>query len=275
MLRQAPNLSVRQLAEFVCRSGDLYAQRTSKPVEPEAGLRAQQHIQRGRREQHETYQHEVSVLCEFDLAGASRSLRGRIDGCYRHASGWVVEEFKCVATPPDQPDAVDWGQALIYAAMWSHQQNLDAYIDIHLIYIEAETLREHPFRQRVSTAAAQAWLALMLLCVAVRWRRHCWSVMRRETFSAALSFPLPQFRRGQQALARRVYQAVRDRENLLLEAPTGSGKSLGVLFPAVKSLRNHQQLFFLTARNSGAQAALLSHPATFQSWPVEGCRNHR
>ena len=67
---------------------------------------------------------------------------------------------------------------------------------------------------------------------------------------------MPKFRRGQQALARRVYQSVKSRADLLLEAPTGSGKSLAVLFPALKAMSQEAQLFFLTGRNAGREAAL-------------------
>ena len=67
---------------------------------------------------------------------------------------------------------------------------------------------------------------------------------------------MPNFRRGQQALARRVYQSVKARTDLLLEAPTGSGKSLAVLFPSLKAMSHGDQLFFLTGRNAGREAAL-------------------
>jgi DNA excision repair protein ERCC-2 len=66
------------------------------------------------------------------------------------------------------------------------------------------------------------------------------------------------FRPFQRAMARRAYQALRDRECLLLEAPTGSGKTAAMLYPAIRALggAGYQRVFFLTSRNTGAHAAL-------------------
>src|SRR5690606_1013735 len=71
-----------------------------------------------------------------------------------------------------------------------------------------------------------------------------------------LAFPFPEFRPFQRAMTRRVYRALRDREHLLLEAPTGSGKTAATLYPALRALESsgYRRLLFLTSRTTGALA---------------------
>jgi len=49
-------------------------------------------------------------------------------------------------------------------------------------------------------------------------------------------FPFAGWRDGQRQLAGDVYKAIRSKSRLLIEAPTGIGKTIATLFPAVKAL---------------------------------------
>ena len=70
--------------------------------------------------------------------------------------------------------------------------------------------------------------------------------------------PFSDYRRGQRELAVEVYRAVRDGRQLLIQAPTGIGKTMAAVFPAVRALGGGfcRNLFFLTARNTGQAAAM-------------------
>ncbi|MCQ9616512.1 ATP-dependent DNA helicase [Paenalcaligenes niemegkensis] len=70
-----------------------------------------------------------------------------------------------------------------------------------------------------------------------------------------LAFPFTEFRYGQRELAIAVYRNTKGGAQQLLEAPTGMGKTLGVLFPALKAISSEQKIFFLTAKNSGKRLA--------------------
>ncbi len=73
----------------------------------------------------------------------------------------------------------------------------------------------------------------------------------------AFRFPFSTFRSGQKELARAVFGAIRDSRVLFLEAPTGIGKTMATLYPALKALGRGYgaKVFYLTAKNSGAAAA--------------------
>ena len=90
----------------------------------------------------------------------------------------------------------------------------------------------------------------------MREERHRERISYRDRLTENLDFPFAEFRPAQRNMAARNYKALVSGEHLLLEAPTGSGKSIGALYPAVKALRKDEKIFFLTARNSGAEAAI-------------------
>lgn len=253
------DLSARNLAEFVCRRGDLYAPRQGRQVDADEGVACQKLVQKQRLEIYSEYQCEVALTTEFVCGGQSRKLSGRADGIYLDGDVVVIEEFKACGELPDEADPVDFGQAQVYAGLvvaTAPQPQAIYGLRVRVVYVHADSLAEACFEQDVSTDQAAAGLALMLLCYTTRVERHLARVAERISWATQLAFPLPNYRPSQQAIARRVYKALKQGENLLLEAPTGSGKSLGVLFPAVKALEPEQQLFFLTSRNAGARAAL-------------------
>ena len=74
------------------------------------------------------------------------------------------------------------------------------------------------------------------------------------TLSCNLNFPFPERRSGQDELMDLVSQALEQERDLLVEAATGIGKTIGVLYPALKQLATNarfSQIFFLTAKTAG------------------------
>lgn len=250
------DLSARKLAELTCREGDLYPVRQGRPVEAEEGIARQRELQQQRLKSDPQYEREVSVNLYYQTLLGERKLSGRIDGMARYPGVVMVEEIKCRSFLPDKVDAVDRGQARIYAGMLAMRDDGAEHYEVKVVYVHVETLETVEFLERLSASTARAYLQFMLLCLVARLGRHYIRNQARMTWAAQLQFPMPTFRAAQQAVARRVYGALMRAENLLLEAPTGSGKSLAVLFPAIKAQQLEDQLFFLTSRNAGAQAAL-------------------
>ena len=253
------NLSVRQLAEFTCRSGDLYTSAgrgVGRLVTAEEGIAKQMSAQSARMSQDSTYQREVSLSYSFACAKETKTLRGRMDGLSRSKSNVCVEEFKCTGQLPNSVDPVDRGQALIYAGLLAFDEPDLTTIEVNVVYIDVETDQERIFGETIKPTVAVANLEFILLCYCSRIERHIERAKSRRSWAFALKFPMPQYRPAQQAVARRVYQAVSSGDNLLLEAPTGSGKTLAILFPTIKSQKLQAQIFFLTSRSVGAQAAL-------------------
>ncbi|XOV81676.1 MAG: helicase C-terminal domain-containing protein [bacterium] len=253
------DLSVRALAEFTCRAGDLYPPRQGRAVDAEEGIAVQRDVQNVRSAADPDYQREVAVSLDFQSWSGTRRLRGRIDGVTTEEGCLAVEEIKCRGGLPDQADPVDFAQALIYAGMLALQGEADMQqYKVRVLYVHVDTRETVAFTEVLERERVAGQLQFMLLCLVCRLERHHARHLARLEWAADLKFPMRGFRAAQQAIARRVYQALTKAENLLLEAPTGSGKSLAVLFPAAKAQQVDDQYFFLTSRNAGAEAALIA-----------------
>ena len=254
-----PNVSVRELAAMIFAQGDLYPVTQGVGVDAETGIRVQQIVQKQRKRAQDDYQAEVNLSCQWQLDDTDCKLSGRADGVLHDAAGSLVEEFKCSDVLPSEPDPVDLGQVLIYGGLVA-QEYLDhepaRSITVTLTYVQAEDLSEVQFSEQYTTEQLIEVLRWISLLFAVRWRRHVERLNQRMGYCQDLEFPFTEYRTGQLAIARRVYRALQENDQLLLEAPTGSGKSVAVLYPALKGLRSTQQIFFATSKNSGAEAAL-------------------
>ncbi len=252
-------IGVRQLVEHVMRCGDLNLtfQLASGTVE---GIRAHQRIQKSRPAH---YTPELSVAFRKETADVVLTVSGRMDGLYQPETedGVVmVDEIKTtnrdLEAYRDQENPLHRGQAMVYAYIHAAQNKL-SMADTQLTYYhlgsgkKLELIRRHSFEELEDyfNGLVRAYLAWAK--VIAEWYRI------RDRSAASMVFPFDEYRKNQRSMAVAVYRAARDGEQLLVQAPTGIGKTLAVLFPAVKSLGEGTiaKIFYLTARTTGRTAA--------------------
>jgi len=246
---------VRELVAFVHRTGGLAgtgAFRTSdRALE---GSRAHRRVQ-GRRTG--DYEAEVSIEWKAVRGIVDLTLAGRIDGLRASNSPPVVEEIKSVDRFWNgSADALHLAQLKIYAAILAAQRDW-VEVELHLTYLNLETDAETVLPFRVTRADLECFFEETMsiwfdwLELEAHW------VSRRNESLEKLEFPFEVFRGGQRDLARNVYRAIRDRQHLFAEAPTGLGKTIATLFPAAKALPllGDGKVFFLTAKTPGRIAA--------------------
>ena len=247
--------TVRELVEFVHRSGDLAGESgfrsSNRAVE---GTRGHRRIQQARGE---AYRAEVPVEQIYERQGIKLYVTGRVDGIIDSRMPPVVEEIKTVdGRWSGNPDAVHLAQLRAYAAILSEANHWEA-VETHLTYLDLETNLETVIRDTESRESLAGFLDETLhewfswLVPRVEWLK------KRNASLEALPFPFENFRGGQRDLARSVYRSIRDGKHLFIEAPTGLGKTLATLYPAVKSLPllGDGQVFYITAKTPGRLAA--------------------
>ena len=249
MEKRQIRLAIRDFVESIFMEGDLVA--AASPLRAVEGTRAHKAIQANRGER---YSAEVSV--SFTIAGeyTELSLFGRIDGLMQDDDGVTIEEIKSVRghTPRDGFDGLEvhWAQAKAYAAIYVRDKGLSA-IAVQLVYYDIPHAREHRYERRFSAAELLDWLTG--LCTRyVQWAdREEQRLMEMSRAISALGFPYETVRPGQQEMMAAVYQHVKSGDCLYVSAPTGTGKTMGALFPAIKALADGhcRKLFYLTARN--------------------------
>ncbi len=248
-------LSVRDLAAFCHRSGDIDYRFTPSPTAAE-GIAGHQRLQGARGE---AYQAEYHLKGEFDLGDLSVRVSGRADGFV--ADGPLIEEIKtCRVQRQSIPQAVEslhWAQLMLYGGLLCHAQpELDS-VELVLTYYNVDSGEEWPRSEVLTRDELLAFLGDSLERMR-GWleRLRSWRDQRNESL-AALDFPYGDYRQGQRDMAELVYQCAGSGGRLLLEAPTGTGKTAAVLFPALKALSGgiHERLCYVTAKTVGRRAA--------------------
>jgi Rad3-related DNA helicase len=125
------------------------------------------------------------------------------------------------------------------------------------VYLELPSGKVTEFRQTISFAELSDFFATTTV-VYIDWlrERHHWCLARNASI-ATLAFPFPAYRPGQRELAVAAYRVLANGGRLFLAAPTGIGKTISVLFPAVKALGEGklERIFYLTARTVGRAIA--------------------
>jgi DNA excision repair protein ERCC-2 len=244
-------VAVRTLCEFTARRGDLDLRFTPAPSALE-GIAGHQTVTARRAPGYET---------EITLTGTHGSLtvRGRADG-YDPALN-RLEEIKThrgdLERMPANHRVLHWAQALVYGHLLCVARELDE-LTVALVYFDIADQKETVLTEQHTAESLRAFFedqCERFVAWAAREAAH------RDARNAALNalrFPYREFRSGQRELSVAVFRAARDGRCLMAQAPTGIGKTLGTIFPLLKTCgADHlDRVFFLTAKTPGRALAL-------------------
>jgi DNA excision repair protein ERCC-2 len=249
--------SVRELVGFALRSGDLAAGGIGSPERLVEGTRGHQEVQRMRPD---GYRAEVAVSHTVESEDLSLEINGRIDGLVAHEPDAVlVEEIKTTygELDPEAPDNPHhWGQAKVYAYILAVQNDLQA-VDVQLTYLQLDSHQTSEDKRRFSLEELSDFFTTLVESY-LHWARihHEWTLVRDRSIKEA-AFPFATYRQGQRHLAAGTYRAIVGRYKLYTQAPTGIGKTISTLFPAIKAMgEGHaEKIFYLTAKTIGRTVA--------------------
>ena len=251
---QTFRIAVRELVEFTAKTGDLDLRFTPSPT-AEQGKEGHRYIGSTRPP---TYQTEVALTGDFE----ELRIRGRADGY--DPQSHQLEEFKtCIGDSrriPENQRTLHWAQLKIYGYMLCAKQDCDS-VNLGLIYFDVLTQKEQAVVQTYSKTDLQRHFEAQCKRFLMFARAQMQHRKKRNESLETLRFAHPKFREGQRILAEAVYKhAVQTSSGsvLLAQAPTGIGKTIGVLFPLLKAMPKARidKLFYLTAKGTGRQLAI-------------------
>ncbi|MEQ8200517.1 MAG: ATP-dependent DNA helicase [Syntrophomonadaceae bacterium] len=247
-------LPIRQLVELMLRSGDIDSRFASGDRMHE-GARAHRVRQKTNRERYDDYRSEVFLAGRYCCQGEEYVLEGRADGVFSLDGAYIVEEIKTTARPisslGEELDAAHWGQAKCYAHIFGRQHDL-AEVSIQLTYINLDTNESKSIVNTFALAQLEEFVN-QLLAQYAEWANFTLEWLKiRDASIKSLQFPFSAYRHGQRQLAVAAFRTIAGRTRLFVQAPTGVGKTISVLFPAIKAMGEGMtaKIFYLTARTT-------------------------
>lgn len=250
MEKTTVKISVRNLVEFILRSGDLDSRRGSTPDKEamQLGSRLHRKIQK---QMDAFYQPEVMLRRRFEYAQFFLVVEGRADGIINRSGDVTIDEIKGTYADLEQltqPLSIHLAQAKCYAYIYGTEQGCEQ-ITVQLTYCNMESEEIKRFQQTETMAAVTDWFH-ELLDKYYQWAQfqHEWHGIRTESMQG-LEFPFP-YRPGQKEIVAGVYAAIARKKELFIQAPTGIGKTMSAVFPAVRAVGEGlgDKIFYLTAK---------------------------
>ncbi len=252
------HISVRNLVEFIFREGDI-DNRSGRVPSADAMMEGSRLHRKIQQSMGPGYQAEVPLKYVLETSLYQLTIDGRADGIFTNDDGMVViDEIKGVYKNLDhlqQPIYVHQAQACVYAYIFALQNSLEQ-IAVQMTYINLDIETMKYFQQEFTFAELEEWF-MDLIDKYKKWADfQCeWHKVRQESIHG-LEFPF-EYREGQKQLVSDVYRTIRRRKTLFIQAPTGVGKTISTIFPAVKAVGEKlaDRIFYLTAKTITATVA--------------------
>ncbi|WP_270426071.1 ATP-dependent DNA helicase [Blautia intestinalis] len=242
-------ISVRNLVEFILRNGDLVS--GSSASDKEAMLKGSRLHRKIQKQMGSHYQPEVSLKKDTEYDDLILRVEGRADGIFSQDDRFCIDEIKGVYKNlelMEEPVPVHRAQALCYAWIYLDEHEMEE-IDVQMTYAHLDTEVIKRFRETLTRAELKQWYEELTdsyhrwLAYQIEWRK------KRNESMENLEFPFA-YRKGQREMVSGIYHAISKKEQIFIQAPTGVGKTMSAVFPAVRAIGQGmaETVFYLTAR---------------------------
>lgn len=262
MASEQMKLSVHQMVEFALKSGSLddsfVSMSSSRAVQ---GTRAHQKLQKQRKQElGDNYISELSLSFSLEKDGIDFLIEGRADGIILAEDITIVEEIKSTYCPLEHIDMdfnlLHWAQAKVYAYIYAVQNSLD-FISVQLAYYNLDSEEVKVMNIKFEAEELRDFFE-GLINKLWDWYKFIQSnIESRNQSISKLQFPFEGYRKNQREFAVAVYKTINEGSSIFAQAPTGTGKTISTMFPAVKALgEGHiSKIFYLTAKTITRQVA--------------------
>ena len=249
-------ISIRNLVEFIMRHGSIDNRYTSS-IKAIEGIRGHQRVQKS---YGDNYTAEVPLKYTLTYEDLEIMVEGRADGILIEDDKTIIDEIKTTTKDllliDENTNPLHWAQAKCYGYIYSMQNELEN-IDIQITYYNIDTKSTRILRQSYTLKELEEFF-FWLIDEYKTWAQleSDWVNKRNESIKK-LKFPFENYRPGQRELAVRVYKSITDSKKCFTQAPTGTGKTISTLFPAIKAMGEDKtsKIFYLTAKTITREVA--------------------
>jgi DNA excision repair protein ERCC-2 len=245
------NLSVKDLIDITIKTGSLNSGFTSASNYLE-GISAHKYIQSKYPDNSKT---EIPVSIKVEKENYEITIAGRIDGLLQKDNLYIIEEIKSTSTSVKKINKfqypLHWAQAKCYSYIFLKENNLKK-IEIQITYINRYNKKIKSFTEIFLYADLDIFFN-DLLSELLYWENKKLTWIKQRNYSIKnLKFPFSEWRKEQRKLSVGCWNTIVSNKNLFVQAPTGTGKTIGTLFPAIKSIASSlaDKIFYLTAKTT-------------------------
>ena len=225
-------------------------------------IKAHQSFQLNQQKNNPNYYPEVTLFHSFPFKRVVFQITGRMDGIYQEET-FRIEEIKTAFESQKLIHALKdsyfthpyWLQLQIYGYIhWLKTNQIPA---LNLLIISLRNKKTHTLPLEFNKDAFEHWLENRFADLLLEIKESKKQCVRRKKEALKLVFPFPQPRAQQKELMDCISQNLQQKKPMLIQAPTGLGKSVGVLYPTLQeSLNRGQKTLYLTPKNSQHQIAV-------------------
>jgi len=244
--------SVRGIIEYVLKRGSIDDRYVGKNRSVEGTL-AHKKLQKSNKDIYEVYEKEVKLEEKFLVDGIELIIEGRADGIIKIDNNVYIEEikstYKDIIFIDEDYNELHWAQGKFYAYIYSFQNNLDN-IYVKLSYFNVETEEVKSFDRKFSFIELEDYVNDIISKYKKMVNLSLDIIEERNETIKNLKFPFKSYRKGQRELAVASFNTIKEGGVLFSQAPTGIGKTISTLFPAIKALESNKgkRIVYLTAK---------------------------
>lgn len=253
-------LSVREFIERILRSGDI----DTGFLTNQRALQGTYLHQKIQKQYPSTFKKEVLLSMEKNYDFGTLILEGRCDGLEKIGEDYLIDEIKSTIHSEEElktsPNQLHWAQLKCYGYMLCKKEGLES-VTLQLTYITLGDETIFHFKKEYKREELEDYFNKLLAnYLEIQKDLEKFYKISIESIKN-LEFPFKTFRKGQREMSVAVYNMIQDRGRLLIEAPTGIGKTLATLFPGIKAIGEglHEKIFYATGRGTQKEIAKKTH----------------
>lgn len=247
------------VAEFAIPSpltGSIESNSGLGPNSMQKGIELHQKIQAKRKAECADYIPEVRISHEFQFEDFSFEVEGRMDGMIPGDEPWI-EEIKSSFNVHELRKMIQerWDnhpyilQLQTYGYMHWVQTGEEPKLNLHLV--SSRNGESYDWEVNFNPAVYEKWMNRRLKELVSDARRAEKRTLRRKEMAATFPFPFEKPRSGQEELIATIADGLSEKKPMMIQAPTGLGKTVGVLYPALKeAMARGQKVIYVTPKNS-------------------------
>ena len=244
--------SVRGIVEFALKQGSIDDRFISRGRAIE-GTIAHGKLQDDNERVYKNYEKEVKLQCNFNIEDIKLCIEGRCDGIIKDNNIPIIEEikstYKNLIYIDEYYNELHWAQGKFYGYIYCLDNNIDQIV-VRLSYYNINTSEVKSFDILYSFSDLTVFVEKIVnkyINVLIKREKF---IKERDRSILDVKFPFKEYRKGQRELAVSVYNCIKQKGILFAQAPTGIGKTISTIFPAIKNIgiHNGNKVIYLTAK---------------------------